>query len=300
MMLKSVNYISKSILRTNRVSSLFVSIGTTCRSHVNVFKSPVKHRLPLAFATVFAGIPLIAKSSSQLEVISKKADQLFELGKYQELLSYLGQQESWHDQCELLWRVGRCKYHLSKQETDGKKKAEWLNDSLADVERALQIDADCGPAHKWAAILIDSVSSLQGTRSRIEKTLIVKKHMEEAIRLMPNDATSYYVLGEWHYTVSTIGWAQKKIASVVFATFPESSLEEALKLFEKAEQVEPGFYSKNLVLLAKTLNALGRDKERAQDSLLKVVRDYSTSPKWDDVEAVTEARTLLAKMGVRV
>lgn len=118
--------------------------------------------------------------------------------------------------------------------------------------------------------------------------------------MMPQDATSYYVLGEWHYTVSTIGWAQKKIASVVFAKFPESSLDEALQLFEKAEQVEPGFYSKNLVLLAKTLNALGKDQERAKESLLKVVRDYSTSTKWDDVEAVSEARKLLAKMGVKV
>lgn len=124
--------------------------------------------------------------------------------------------------------------------------------------------------------------------------------MEEAIRLMPDDPTSYYVLGEWHYTVSTIGWAQKKIASVIFATFPESSLDIALECFEKAERVKPGFYSKNLVLLAKTLNSLGKDQERAKESLLKVVKEYSSSNKWDDKEAVAEAKTLLGKMGVKV
>lgn len=125
--------------------------------------------MPLAFATVFAGIPLLAKSPSQLELISRKADKLFDDGKYQELLNYLQEQESWYDRCELLWRVGRCKYHLSKQQTDDKKKAEWLNDSLVNVERALELDADCGPAHKWAAILIDSVSSLQGTKSKVNQ-----------------------------------------------------------------------------------------------------------------------------------
>lgn len=36
--------------------------------------------------------------------------------------------------------------------------------------------------------------------------------MEEAIRLMPDDATASYVLGEWHYTLSTTSWMEKQIA----------------------------------------------------------------------------------------
>lgn len=108
--------------------------------------------------------------------------------------------------------------------------------------------------------------------------------MEEAIKLMPEDGTSYYLLGEWHYSVAMTSWVEKNIASVIFATLPDADLEEALKMFQKAEEVEPGFYSKNLVLLSKTLITLKRDGETAKSCLLKVVDQYKNSEKWDDVE----------------
>lgn len=119
------------------------------------------------YFTLLAGIPLLAKSPDQIELLKNKADEMFDQGKYHELLRFLQEQESWYDRCELLWRVGRCKFHLSKEVTDNKKRQEWLNDSLVNVERALEINPKCGPAHKWAAILIDSVSSLEGTKSKL-------------------------------------------------------------------------------------------------------------------------------------
>lgn len=124
--------------------------------------------------------------------------------------------------------------------------------------------------------------------------------MEEAIRLMPKDATSYYLLGEWHFSVAMTSWMEKQIAAVIFATLPDADLEQALNMFKTAEEIDPGFYSKNLLLMAKTLLTLNRDREIAKESLLTVVRRFKHSDKWDDVEAVTEAKSLLAKMGVKV
>lgn len=253
--------------------------------------------LPIAMSLL--GLSLQAKVDPK-QVVRDKADKLFDEGKFTELLRFLVEQESWYDSCEILWRVGRCKYHLSKdQSLDKKKKEAYMRDSLVNVERALEINPDCGPAHKWASILIDAVSSLDGTRARIEQTLKVKHHMEEAIRLMPTDGTSYYLLGEWHYSVSMTSWVERQIAAVVFAKLPNASLEEALKMFRKAEEVEPGFYSKNLVLLSRTLITLNRDLQEAKDHLLKVVKEFKDSNKWDDKEAVSEARILLRKLGVK-
>ena len=254
--------------------------------------------LPVASLSL-VGISLQAKVDPKKE-ITDRADKMFDDGKYVDLLSFLTQQESWYDSAELLWRVGRCKFHLSKDASlDKKKKEEYLRDSLVNVRRALELNVNCGPAHKWAAILIDSVSSLDGTRARIEQTLNVRKHMEESIRLMPHDATSYYLLGEWHYSVSMTSWVEKQIAAVVFAKLPDASLEEALKMFLKAEEVDPGFYSRNLVYLSKTLMSLNRNLDDAKKHLIQVVSDFKDSEKWDDKEAVAEARTLLKKLGVK-
>ena len=45
-----------------------------------------------------------------------------------------------------------------------------------------------------------------------------------------------------HYSISDIPWYQRKAASVLFATPPESSFEESLKLFLHAENIDPNFY----------------------------------------------------------
>ena len=45
---------------------------------------------------------------------------LFDESKFPELLALLTKQESWYDDHELLWRVARCKYHLSKKDSEKK------------------------------------------------------------------------------------------------------------------------------------------------------------------------------------
>jgi len=254
--------------------------------------------LPVSLSLI--GLSINAKTDPKKEV-RDLADKLFDEGNYTQLLRLLVEQESWYDSYELLWRVGRCKYHMSKDvNLDKKKKEEYLRDSLVNVERAIELNRDCGPAHRWAAILIDAVSSLDGTKARIERTLTVKKHMEEAIKLMPTCAMSHYLLGNWHYSVCMISWVEKQIAAAVFARLPEASLEEALKMCLKAEEVEPGFYSKNIVLLSKILISLKRDSEQVNKNLILVVEKYEGSEKWYDKEAVSEAKTLLNKLGVKI
>ncbi|CAG2181111.1 unnamed protein product, partial [Oppiella nova] len=56
----------------------------------------------------------------------------------------------------------------------------------------------------------------------------------------------------------------------------------------------------NKVLIAKTLVALNRDIERAKSLLITVIGRYKTSTKWDDIEAVKEAKEVLNKLGVKV
>lgn len=108
--------------------------------------------------------------------------------------------------------------------------------------------------------------------------------MQKAIKFNPTDPTSLYLLAEWHYSCYNVSWAERQIAKVVFGTLPEPDLEEALSCLKKAEELEPLFYSKNLVLLAKALIALKRENDLAKDSLRKVLSNFEQSIKWDDVE----------------
>jgi tetratricopeptide (TPR) repeat protein len=131
---------------------------------------------------------------------------------------------------------------------------------------------------------VDAAAAAIGTKERIKQLLNVKEHMQKAIQFNPTDPTSYYLLGEWHFSCYNVSWAERQIAKVIFGTLPEPDLDEALGMFKKAEQIEPGFYSRNLLLMAKTLNALKREPEVAKQSLRTLLEKYESSTKWDDTE----------------
>lgn len=71
---------------------------------------------------------------------------------------------------------------------------------------------------------------------------------------------------------------------MIYGSLPEANLEIGLQVLEKAELIESDFYSKNKVLIAKTLVALNRDITRAKSLLISVIEKYKGSQKWDDIE----------------
>ena len=49
----------------------------------------------------------------------------------------------------------------------------------------------------------------------------------------------------------------RKIVETVFSTPPHSSFEEALQYFLLAEEAEPGFWNKNVLMIAKSYAKMG-------------------------------------------
>lgn len=245
---------------------LFGAIGTASRSNIKMTDQEDN----------FKGVP---------QATIKEADKLFDENKFDELDELLRSQRDWETNEQILWRLARCEFQLSKNVKDQKDRHEQLlNRAYEHVMKSLELDDKNGLAHKWAAILLDAVSTLKGTKERVLQVLNVRNHMEKAVEYAPNDATSYYLLGEWHFSCYQVSWWERKIASIAFGKLPDADMEVALKMFEKAEEVEKDFYSKNKVMLAKTLLQLKRDKERAIGLLQEVVSRYSNSEKWDDKE----------------
>lgn len=242
----------------------------------------------LIITPILYSIVGVTMASAGIDTIIQEVDKLFDEAKYDELFELLKKQDNLESNAKLLWRLARCEFQLSKQVKNQKAEHEQLVNSAYDhVKKSLELDGTDGLAHKWAAILLDAYSSLKGTKERVLQVLNVRNHMEKAIEFAPNDATSYYLLGEWHFSCYQVSWWERKIASIAFGKLPDADMEVALKMFEKAEEVEKDFYSKNKLMLAKTLFELKRDKERSVELLNEVVSKYSNSEKWDDKEVST-------------
>lgn len=229
-----------------------------------------------------------------IEEILEQADYLYESGETKKLYQLLTQYTKSED-AELLWRLARVSRDMAQlSETSEEDKKLLVYEALEYAKRALEKNELSFAAHKWYAICTNDVGDYEGIKAKIANAYIIKEHFEKAIELNPKDATSIHLLGIWCYTFAEMPWYQRRIAKMLFATPPSSTYEEALSYFHRAEQVDPNFYSKNLLLLGKTYLKLN-NKKLAVFWLMKA-KDYPAHTE-EDKQIQTEASRLLTGFG---
>jgi len=206
---------------------------------------------------------------------------------HEKLLKHRGKNEP-----ELLWRLARVIYELSKK-AEKSDKMNLVTEAFQAVEKALALDEKNFAAHKWMAIILNELSGLKGTKEQITQSYNVKNHMERAAELNPKDATSIYLVGNWCFTVAEIPWYQKKIAETIFAKPPSCTYDEALTHFLRAENVQPLFYSMNLLMLAKSYMKVG-NTEKAEEFLL-LLKDLNMKTD-EDYQARKEGSDILSQI----
>ncbi|XP_043278147.1 regulator of microtubule dynamics protein 1-like [Venturia canescens] len=243
------------------------------------------------------GAPLIAQftkldplpPSDVTKAMLAEADALFEQGKYLNLYEKFKNYKD-GSSAEMLWRLSRALYHMSKSANPDEAKA-MIYEAYDLVSKALSLEDDISQVHKWYTVLLDSKSEYEGKKARIQQLQTVKNHMLRALELNPKDATILYMLGNWCYCVADLAWYQRKIAAVIFAAPPTSSFQEALEFLLKAEEIDPNFYSQNLLLLGKTYLKLNNKEEGVK--YLKMASEYPARNN-DDQDAKQEATKLLS------
>lgn len=203
------------------------------------------------------------------------------------------------------WRLARALYNL-EYEKDGKdseaRKAVYT-EALGHAAEAISIDSaehdekgmSLGPksahAHKWYAIILSDLSGLQGTKDSIRSAFVIKDHFDKAAELNPDDPNIWYFLGRWSFSVASIGWWTRQFAATIFAKPPESTIDEALAYFEKAEAVQPGFWKSNRFFIAQCYLRL-TDIESARLWLQKAI-DMPVRETEEDRKTHADAEALL-------
>lgn len=232
------------------------------------------------------------KIEEEKKRVIARADELYKQNKYKDVRELLEEYRE-SSEVELLWRLSRVLYNMSQEiATTPEEKKHLIFEAFDVISRSLALDETNYANHKWMSILLDARTAYDGIKARISHLDSVKNHMLKAIELNPKDATTLYMLGLWCFQIADMPWYQRKVASTVFTAPPISSFEEALNYFLKAEEVEPRFYSQNLLMLGKTYLKL-RKEDKAR-FYLELACHYPIATD-DDHLANKEACELLKK-----
>ena len=165
----------------------------------------------------------------------------------------------------ILWRLARGYFDLADQTNNKDEKIKYIDQGLPYAKKALNLSPNSSKANHWYAVLIGQKGVLEGTKQKILNSYDVQKYCLKAIEIDPSYDGSLHVMGRWHYNVADLSWLERKIATVVYATPPEGSFDEAINYFKKAMHVNPEDI-RHYLWLGKSYYAIG-DKNNAKNIL---------------------------------
>ena len=127
---------------------------------------------------------------------------------------------------------------------------------------AIQIDTVNIDAHFLYIVALGLLSEMaDNPKDKLENARIIKKEAEIVLRLDPNHAAVYYVLGKWNDALSQLNWIEQFLSRILLGGIPAgASYPEALRNFQHAIDLRPDcilFYYG----MAKTLAGHGQRAE---------------------------------------
>lgn len=154
---------------------------------------------------------------------------------------------------ELTWRMARAAYKVSAAAEVAKNKdrqKQFLLEAEDWAKKAIELDENNAESHVWLATICGKLCDFLATKERIIKGKEVQVHLEEAIKLKPDDFISFYTYGRWCYEIASLSWMERKIATVIFDAPPESSFQDALDKFTIVKKLKPEWQA-NIIWMAK-------------------------------------------------
>jgi len=194
---------------------------------------------------------------------------------------------------EVVWRIARAYFDFADQDPEDEElQKENIYPGFEYAKRCIEISPNSAKGHQYYAILIGRIGEIEGTKQKIKNSYAVKEHTERSIELDPSDPVNYHVMGRWHFALSELSWFERQIASIIYATPPKASFEEAEVNFKKAQELEPDDL-RHVLWLGKTYIELDKE-DQAKRMFEKVLKMEAESD--SDRAMQEEAKTLLKEL----
>lgn len=158
---------------------------------------------------------------------------------------------------EVLWRMAQfC--HEKAACLPKPQRLAVINEGLKYAEEANQKDANSFKALKWLAVLTGQATEHMATKQKLECSKKFKELLDRAIAKEPKDTALLHLRGRFKFSVASLTWMERKLASAFYSQPPSHTFEEANEDFLAAYKINPK-WMENLFFIAKSYVAL-KDK----------------------------------------
>ncbi|MGQ9800470.1 MAG: hypothetical protein ACUVRL_02215 [Candidatus Saccharicenans sp.] len=200
--------------------------------------------------SLLAGLALAQTAQEFL----KSGDEYYDKWKDQKALDeYLKALEIEPKNYEVLWKVSRGYVDVADLMTGPgkeieKQKFEMYRNAEKYARQAIAANPNDTWGHFYLSAALGKKVLMLGKKEQIDASKDVKKAVDKAIELDPNNDLAYHALGRWHRRMAEIGGAKRALGSLIYGSIPKGSFEESEKWLKKAVELKPDFINHHLEL----------------------------------------------------
>jgi len=251
---------------------------------------------PILILILGLGVAMVAlwAQNPQVRQLLDEAEKLHDAKNYQATMEKLRAAEKIEpNNPVVLWRIARGYFDFADQQPDNPEvQKQNIYPGFEYAKRCVELAPEVAGGHQYYAILIGRIGEIEGTKQKITNSYAVREHTLKAIELDPANDSNYHVMGRWNFALADLSWVERQIASVIYATPPKASFEEAVTFFRKAHEIKPNDIRHRL-WLAKSYLKLDR-KADAKTVLEQLLKLPATSD--SDRAMLKEAQELIKKL----
>jgi tetratricopeptide (TPR) repeat protein len=165
---------------------------------------------------------------------------------------------------EAVWKAGLTAMNVGdricKDDKDSQsRKSPYYRTSLAYAQSALKLNPLDSRGHfLFAAALARQVSAF-GRRDQIAAAYKIKEEIDLSLELDPKNDLAWHALAYWHRTLAEMGGTTRFLGGVLFGKIPKGTFEDAVRGFQKAIALNPGYCDHHLQLAQTYLDLKKRD-----------------------------------------
>jgi len=234
-------------------------------------------------------LPFVHKAQD-VNVWIKEAHQLETAFKDEAALAkYLDIVKVQPNNLDILCKISELYNITGRLQATSDKQKEYYRNAKAYAQKALQVNSNSAEANVMMSVAMGRMALISSGKEKINAVKDIKAYAEKAIRLDPNNFKAYHVLGKWNYEVSRLNAATKWLIKITYGALPASSMDEALRNYEKSRQLKPGFVL-NFLEIAKVYHYKDNNKKAVEllEAMMKLPNTTSS-----DADAKKEGKQLL-------
>jgi len=163
------------------------------------------------------------------------------------------------DSAIVLWKLARaciCEGDISSPQ----KKIRLYGEAQRFAVRSVRADSLSSDGHTWLAASIGNIAMFEGGKKKIQLCHVIKREIDRALALNPNNALAYSILGSFYKALGDVTWIERQLAAIFLGELPDGGYDESVIAFKRAIELAPNVI-RNHYELGKVYMLEGKDGE---------------------------------------